>query len=107
MDGRQGVLARMLLLGLNLLLGVAHAENCAGLPTSFNGGEFPTGDFIGNFDNDCYTIHLGTGIGAIEYGDLNAEYFQLYFKVDPRYQLIVVGTFPNARYFSATLYDSH
>ena len=34
-------------------------------------------------------------------------YFQAYFKVNPQYQLILLGTFPNARYFSVTLYDAH
>jgi hypothetical protein len=81
--------------------------DCSGLPTSFNGNQFPTGDFFSNFDNDCYTIHLGTGLGGVEYGDLNATYYQLYFKVDPRYQLILVGEFPNTRYFSISLNDTH
>jgi hypothetical protein len=81
--------------------------DCSGLPTSFSGNQFPTGDFFSNFDNSCYTIHLGTGVGGVEYGDLNATYYQLYFKVDPRYQLILLGTFPNTRYFSVSLNDTH
>ena len=89
------------------LVGAAHAMNCSGLPTSFTGNEFPTGDFFSNFDNSCYTVHLGMGIGNIEYGDLNATYYQLYFKVDPQYQLILLGDFPNARYFSVSLNDEH
>jgi len=81
--------------------------DCSGLPTSFTGNEFPTGDFFRNFDNPCYAIHLGTGYGSVEYGDLNAVYYQLFFKVDPRYQLILMGTFPNTRYFSISLNDTH
>jgi len=81
--------------------------DCSGLPTTFTGGEFPTGDFFSNFNNDCYTIRLGTGVGSVDYGDLNATYYQLYFKVDPRYQLIILGTFPNTRYFSISLNDAH
>jgi hypothetical protein len=95
------------LLGLCLVAGVACAQDCSNLPTSFTGNEFPQGDFFSNFNNPCYTIHLGTGNGAKEFGDLNAQYYQLFYTVDPRYQLILVGTFPNARYYSVTLYDEH
>ncbi|HTQ53643.1 MAG TPA: hypothetical protein VMI94_04230 [Bryobacteraceae bacterium] len=93
--------------GLCLFPGLIYAANCSGLPTSFTGGEFPSGDFFSNFDNSCYTINLTTGNGITEYGDLNARYYQLYYQVDPRYELILVGTFPNARYYSVTLYDEH
>jgi hypothetical protein len=99
--------AGALLVGLCLLPGIAHAIDCSGLPTSFTGNEFPKGNFFSNFDNPCYTISLASGHGSAEWGDLNATYFQAYFKVDPRYQLIVLGTFPNSRYFSVVLYDSH
>jgi hypothetical protein len=86
---------------------MALAVDCSGLPTSFTGNEFPSGDFFRNFNNPCYMVPLGVGHGNTSYGDLNATYFQAYFKVDPRYQLIVLGTFPNARYFTVTLYDAH
>lgn len=99
---------RLLLAVLCLLPGTAYAVDCSGLPTSFTGGEFPNGDFFTNFNNNpCYTIPLGSGNGNGLYGDLNAEYYEIYFKVDPKYQLILVGSFPNARYFSVTLYDAH
>src|SRR5579871_720317 len=107
MHCKVSALVGILLFCLYLAPTTASATNCAGLPTSFSGNEFPTGDFFTNFNNDCYTVHMGSGVGAIEYGDLNAQYFQLYFQVDPRYQLILVGTFLNTRYFSVTLYDSH
>jgi len=81
--------------------------DCSGLPTHFTGGEFPNGDFFSNFDNPCYTISLAHGHGGSEWADRNATYFEAYFKVDPRYQLIILGTFPNARYFSVVPYDSH
>ncbi len=96
-----------LLLGLCLVAIGAHAQNCSNLPTTFTGNEFPQGDFFTNFNNACYTLDLGAGNGAQEYGDLNARYHLMYFQVDPRYQLILVGTFPNARYYSVTLYDEH
>ena len=99
--------ALALLLGLGLPVGVAYATDCSGLPTSFNGNQFPTGDFFTNFNNPCYTIGLATGYGSIEYGDTNAVYYQIYFQVDPRYQLILLGDFPNTRYFSVSLNDAH
>ncbi len=84
------------------------AINCSGLPTHFTGGEFPNGNFFSNFNNECYTIPfaIGSGSGGEE-GDLNSIYDKIYFKVDPRYQLILLGTFPNARYFGITVYDDH
>ncbi|MFN7997939.1 MAG: hypothetical protein U0Q18_30240 [Bryobacteraceae bacterium] len=90
-----------------LMPGTAHAINCTGLPTSFTGNEFPNGDFFSNFNNPCYAIPFTVGHGNAKFGDLNATYFQMYFKVDPRYQVIIFGTFPNARYFSVSVYDDH
>jgi len=97
----------VLLLGICLAPGSAQAVDCANLPTSFSGGEFPTGDFFTNFNNPCYTIPLASGNGASQYGDLNATYFQMYYRAIPGYELVLVGTYPNARYFSVTLYDEH
>lgn len=90
------------------LAGSAYATNCSGLPTQFKGNEFPSGDFFSNFQNSCYTIAIpqGNGSGGLA-GDLNSIYDLIYFKVDLRYQLILVGTFPDARYFSVTIYDAH
>jgi hypothetical protein len=86
---------------------MARAMDCSNLPTSFTGNEFPKGDFFSNFNNPCYTIDLPAGQGTNEYGDLNAEYYLLYYQVDPRYQLILVSSFPNARYYSVALNDEH
>ena len=94
-------------MALCLLPGIALAADCSGLPTSFTGNEFPKGDFFSNFNNPCYLIPMSTGHGTGEWGDLNSTYFSMFFKVDPRYQLILVGTFLNARYMSVTLNDSH
>ena len=103
---RRAVCLSTLIVSFGLFPGMLHAaKNCSGLPTAFTGNEFPNGDFFSNFNNDCYTIRLGTGYGSSEYGDLNAMYYQLYYKVDPRYQLVLVGTFPNTRYFSVSLND--
>lgn len=107
---RAGMTAVLLLMGLRGMPGYA-ATDCSGLPTSFPGGQFPTGNFFSNFTNDCYFIPFATGIGSPgqtgEYADLNSLYNQIYFKVSPNYQLIILGTFPQARYFSVSLYDEH
>jgi hypothetical protein len=96
-----------LFVGMSLWGTAARGMDCTGLPTSFTGNEFPNGDFFTNFNNPCYTIRLGTGNGNIEYGDRNAIYYQMFYKVDPRFQLILVGDFPNTRYFSVSLNDAH
>ena len=94
-----------------------YAGTCTGLPTSFSGNQFPTGNFFTNFDNNCYLIPLSTGNGGSgEQGDLNSVYNKLYFNINlpgvaapniPPYELIILGEFPNARYFSISLYDNH
>jgi hypothetical protein len=90
-----------------MLVTPARAINCSGLPTSFNGGEFPTGNFLSNFDNSCYLINLSVSTATTVEGDLNAIYYTIYYKVDPRYQLIVLGDYPNARYMNIATYDEH
>ena len=89
----------------------AASTKCAGLPTQFTGNQFPTGNFFSNFDNDCYLIALNAGHGSgQEQGDLNTVYNKVYFRINPNippYEIILLGTFPNARYFSIGLYDSH
>ena len=101
-----GITACLLVMGLCWTAGNAAAIDCSGLPTSFPGGQFPTGNFFSNFDNPCYTIAFATGIGSAgkvgEYADLNSLYNQIYFKVNPKYQLIILGSFPQARFFSVT-----
>jgi len=100
----------------------AIAENCTGLPTSFTGNQFPKGNFFSNFNNNCYLIPFSTGNGSgSEQGDLNSVYNKLFFNACPAgapanhcinpnlppYELIILGEFPNSRYFSIGLYDNH
>jgi hypothetical protein len=92
---------------VSLFPGMALAIDCSGLPTTFTGNQFPTGNFFSNFDNACYLIPFTTGTGASSGGDLNSIYAKIFYKVNPAYQLIIVGSFPNARYFSITDYDMH
>ena len=88
-----------------LLPSVAHAQYCG--PTSFTGNQFPKGNFFSNFDNSCYLIPFTTGSGGSSGGDLNSIYSKIFYKVNPSYQIIIVGDFPQARYFSITNYDAH
>jgi hypothetical protein len=100
--------AWMLLAVVSTLASPAYAIDCSGLPTSFNGNQFPTGNFFSNFDNPCYLINMTPSTGAtIVEGDLNAIYYTIYFQVNPRYQVIVLGDFPNARYMNIAPYDAH
>jgi hypothetical protein len=71
------------------------------------GPQDPGFDFFGNFDNSCYVVALSAGTGTSLGGDTNARYELIHFKVDPRYELILYATFPNARYYSITVYDDH
>jgi hypothetical protein len=102
--------AWMLLAGVSMLASPAYAVDCSGLPTTFSGGEFPTGNFFSNFDGalaPCYLINLSVSSADSVEGDLNAVYYTIYYQVDPRYQLIVLGDFPNARYMNVATYDTH
>lgn len=98
----------ILVLGISLLPGIARCIDCSTLPTQFTGNEFPKGNFLTNFNNSCYAIPFGTGNGQNgQGGDMNTVYDKMFYKVDPRYQIIILGSFPNSRYFSITAYDAH
>lgn len=109
--------ASCLLAGFCWLPTGVYATNCSGLPTHFTGSEFPRGNFFSNFNNNCYLIPFATGNGSgSQQGDLNSMYNKLYFNINsknggipaiPPYELIILGEFPNARYFSISLYDNH
>lgn len=91
-----------------IFTGLAYAGSC---PTQFNPGSFTKGNFFSNFDNKCYFVDFSTGHGAnSQWGDLDTEYNKIFFRIDPTippYQLIIVGAFPNARYFSIDINDDH
>jgi hypothetical protein len=66
-----------LFVGVSLFPGMAHAQDCSGLPTQFTGNEFPTGNFFSNFNNSCYLIPFATGNGSgTEGSDLNSHLLQ-------------------------------
>lgn len=78
------------------------ATSCATLPP-IN----PAKGFTGNFNNPCYALPFEGSSGSTHGGDSNAEYSEVYYQVTAGYDLVVLGTFPNARFMSATVYDSH
>src|ERR1022692_4299603 len=110
-QSKRGILLRISLAFVWGMPVVAYARDCTGLPTHFTGNEFPKGNFFSNFRNTCYLIPFSVGNGSGgEQGDLNSVYNKLYFNINPTlppYQLIVLGEFPNSRYFSIGLYDDH
>jgi hypothetical protein len=63
--------------------------------------------FTANFNNPCYALTMTSSGGTIIGGEPNVVYSQAYYQVAPGYDLVVLGTFPNARFMSATLYDEH
>lgn len=69
----------------------------------------PNGNFLSNFarPNSCYTIPMSAGAGSGLSGDLNAVYNVAFFKRNPNYEVIVVGTFPEARHMGLASYDDH
>jgi streptogramin lyase len=66
----------------------------------------PTKGFFANFDNPCYALPLVVSQSNMA-ADLDALYTRFYYQVNPAYELIVLGTFPNARFMSASVYDDH
>ena len=73
--------------------------------------------FAYNGNISSYGVQLPANNGASTYkGDLNSTYFDLYYSIANAnalnggtscYELVIVGTFPNARYFSVTSNDMH
>ena len=66
----------------------------------------PSKGFFANFDNPCYALTMAVSQSNMA-ADLNAIYTRFYYQVNPAYELIVLGTFPNARFMSASVYDDH
>lgn len=80
-----------------------------------------SGNFSSNFLQPEYQIGLNASNAANAAGDLNSTYFQAFYSavnaasaVNPNsglpycpFELVVTGTFPNARYFSVTQNDMH
>lgn len=63
--------------------------------------------FFTNFLKPHFLLPITTIDGAQYAGDLTAQYRQVFFPVAPNLEVLIVGEFPRARYFSLTLYDDH
>lgn len=67
-----------------------------------------SGEFFQTFIEPEYLLPMVVNSGGENYGgDLLAQYSQLYFRTDSPHELLLLGEFPNARYFSITIYDDH
>lgn len=67
----------------------------------------PAKDFFRNFDNPCYAFTFANSAGGGFAGDSNAGYGLAYFRVNPRYEFIVYGVYPQTRYYSIAVNDDH
>src|SRR5580700_5298690 len=74
------------------------------------------GNFYSNFFNNpttSYQIAIPPTNAAVAAGDLNSTYFPIYYSIananaaNCKFELVVVGDFPDTRYFSITLNDMH
>ncbi len=63
--------------------------------------------FINLFVKPEYLVPVSPLDGAQRAGDLNASYQQIFLPVAPNLELLILGEFPRARYFSISLYDDH
>ena len=67
-----------------------------------------SGEFFQTFIEPEYLLPIvGNSDGGSYGGDLFARYSQLYFRPGSAYELLLLGEFPKARYFSITVYDDH
>jgi hypothetical protein len=68
----------------------------------------PAKTFLQNFLNACYAIelHKATPSGN-SMTDLDQSYAGFFYHVNPKYELILIGEFPQSRYMSITADDSH
>jgi hypothetical protein len=102
----QRAVNRISLPGLIILLqSLAFAQTCP-MPID------PSEDFVDNFYQDpgaaaCYAVNMSVADGVNATGDPSAVYAQAFYAVAPGYQLVVLGYFPNSRFMSQTVYDSH
>lgn len=68
----------------------------------------PSRNFIENFLTPCYQISLAEQTNNPHYGeDRNTTYSTIFYRVNPQYELILIGEYPQARYMSIVPYDDH
>lgn len=67
----------------------------------------PGKDFFGNFLLPPYYMPVFPLVGSNFGGDLTATYDQAYIPNRPNLELLIVGEYPRARFFSISIYDDH
>jgi hypothetical protein len=76
----------------------------------------PQKAFYANFANSAYEIPLSAQTGPGWQSDRNSTYFPLFYSIananrnfppNCQFELVIVGDFPDARYFSITVNDQH
>lgn len=67
----------------------------------------PSKDFFGNFLFPKYFMPIFPLDGQQFGGDLTATYDQAYVVNRPNLELLIVGEYPRARFFSISVYDDH
>jgi hypothetical protein len=89
--------------GLQAFICAAQSLDCNNPPAPD-----PAKTFLQNFLNPCYVIdlHKATPSGN-SMTDLDQSYSGFFYHVNPKYELILLGEFPQARYMSITADDSH
>ena len=95
------VITAFALLVLSAASSYGQTTNCATAPD-------PTKNFLQNFLNSCYAFgfpaNLGNGQNA---SDLTETYAGFFYLVNPGYEVILVGDFPQSRYLNVAVDDSH
>lgn len=68
----------------------------------------PDKSFLENFLSPCFEIRPLEQTGSAHFaGDLNSTYGTAYYRVNPQFELILVGEYAQARYMSVVPYDDH
>ena len=66
------------------------------------------GTFLSNFLNSCYTFTFPAGFtDGKNAGDLTETYAGFFYNVNPGYEVLIVGEFPQSRYLNIAADDSH
>src|SRR5262245_47940813 len=99
---------RMLMLAILAVCGQPLSLLHAAAPCATPPPPDPGKSFLQNFLTPCYAVPMSTQPGSAHFAeDLNATYSSIYYRVNSRYDLILVGEFPQARYMSVVPYDDH
>ncbi len=65
-------------------------------------------NFLQNFLSPCYVVNLYMGSpDGDNMTDLDQTYAGFFYRVNPKYELILIGEYPRGRYFSITADDGH